>query len=123
MNRDRIFAALATLAVLTGLALGFRELGSPRTQRSVNADIARSLDLEGLSQVINNAHRINQKLPVSLDELKKTNPSLRIADPETKTPYSYSVLGEKQYQLCAVYTNNNSAHPAGTFCQTYVASK
>jgi hypothetical protein len=65
---------------------------------------------------------MNQRLPATLDELKTTNPGLRTTDPETHAPYRYSVLGERQYQLCAVYARENpgpAAHPAGTYCQTY----
>ena len=132
MSRDRIFAALATMAVLTGLALGFRELGPPRQQRAENADIERSRNLESISRAIDMFHGLNQKLPATLDELKPKNPGLIVVDPETKTPYGYSVLGENQYQLCATFAHDNrsgplnygeTAHPAGTFCTSYVVNK
>ena len=132
MNRDRIFAALATIAVLTGLALGFRELGPPRRQRAVHADADRIGDLTVLSNMVDNIYLQNQKLPANLAEVKKRYPSVRITDPETNTPYIYSVVGEKQYQLCATFATDNTqdsdtvrvfAHPAGTFCNSYVANK
>jgi hypothetical protein len=132
MNRDRIFAAMATIAVLTGIALGFRELGPPRRQRAVQADAERTGDLTVLSNMVNNFYRQNQKLPANLAELKKRYPSVRIADPETNAPYTYSVVGELQYQLCATFATDNAkdpdtvrvfVHPAGTFCNPYVVDK
>ncbi len=113
-NRDRIFAALASVAVLTGLALGFRELGPPRQQRAENADVIRSRDLTSLLREIDSFHRLNQHLPATLEELKKTRPGVRVNDPETHAPYTYSVLDDKQYQLCATFATEQSRHDAGS---------
>jgi type II secretory pathway pseudopilin PulG len=132
MSRDQIFAIVATIAVLTGLALGFRELGPPRRQRAESADIARSRNLETISRAIDNFYRLNQHLPTTLDELERTHPGLRIKDPETSALYAYRAQGDTQYQLCATYAADNrtdplppgeTAHPAGTYCSSYVVNK
>jgi hypothetical protein len=132
MSRDQIFAIVATIAVLTGLALGFRELGPPRVQRAENADLARGRDLESISRAIDFFYRLNHRLPGTLDELKKTNPGLQLNDPETRALYAYRPQGDTQYQLCANFAGDNRtdpappgtmAHPAGTYCTSYVVNK
>jgi hypothetical protein len=132
MSRDQIFATAATIAVLTGLALGFGELGPPRRQRAENADLARGRDLEGISRAIDTFYRLNQHLPATLEDLKKTRGGLELNDPETRALYAYRPQGDTQYQLCATFAADNRtvpippgamAHPAGTYCTSYVVNK
>jgi hypothetical protein len=131
ITRDRIFAAASTAAVLTGLVLGFRELGPPRRQRAVNADIARTRDLESISRAIDMSYHVNRRIPARLDELKKTYGGLQLEDPETKVPYEYVVLTDIQYQLCATFATDTGAspiigevtHPAGRYCTSYTVNK
>lgn len=131
MSRDQTFAAAAAIAVLAGLALGFRELGPPRQQRSENADLARARDLGAISRAVDDSYRLNQHLPATLDEVKKTHAGLRINDPESLVPYRYSVMQGTQYQLCANFVTDNRAnspaqfeiaHPAGTYCVSYAVN-
>jgi hypothetical protein len=129
VSRNRLFAICATAVVLTAIALGFHEAGSPRAQRLINADRSRLEDLNQISVAINAHHSPDRKLPQTLAEASNTNPGVRLADPETGAAYEYRPLDERRFELCAVFATSNRGranrwpqervHSAGRQCFTY----
>ena len=129
MTRNQVFAACATIAVVIGLALGFREAGSPALQRLANADQARVEDLNAISRAVGRHHAAYGKLPQGLAELGGTSPLLRLSDPDTGVLYDYRPLDEHRFELCAIFSTNTRTealrsprgrpHNAGRQCFTY----
>ena len=52
MSRHGVFGVAATVAVATGIAMGFWSLGGPHRQRDLRADERRSEDLHRISVAI-----------------------------------------------------------------------
>ncbi|MEO0350013.1 MAG: hypothetical protein AAF282_08190 [Cyanobacteria bacterium P01_A01_bin.15] len=103
---DRIFAALATLAVAAGAAAGFWVLGTPGQQRLIMSDQQR---LEDLSAIANSLYWQSQDqddyaLP---DALTTTN---QRQDPITQESYSYRKVDDERYELCASFATDSSTH-------------
>lgn len=119
---DRIFAGLATTAVLAGTVAGFWVLGTPGQQRLIMADQQR---LEDLSAIANTLYWRSQEqndyaLPdvLSSDDLRE--------DPITRERYDYRKIDDSNYQLCANFATDsdthklasqqNWQHPQGAYC-------
>ena len=96
-----IIIGIIVLAVVYGIFLA----GSPATQRALQSDKVRESHLQQISFSIDEYWARNQKLPQALGELQGSRYYFveSITDPITKEPYQYQVLGEKQYELCAVF--------------------
>ena len=103
MNRHRVAALAATLAVLVAIALGFWNLGGPARQREVSADLKRSDDLRRISIVINQWYRRDKSLPPDLNAITRYDPGLRLRDPLTNASYEYKPAADSNYQLCATF--------------------
>lgn len=83
---------------------------SPQQARDRKLDNAVLEDFNTISNGLNNYYRGNQKLPVTLEELKSevlfvTEENFK--DPDTGQVYEYEVIGDKKYQLCAVFRTSN----------------
>ena len=103
---DRIFAALATLAVAAGTAAGFWVLGTPGQQRLIMSDQQR---LEDLSAIANSLYWQSQDqddyaLPDVLDTTNQRQ------DPITQESYSYRKVDDERYELCASFATDSSTH-------------
>jgi hypothetical protein len=129
MNRNQVFAGIATAAVLIGLEFGFHQAGSPGIQRLANADAVRTGDLNAISRAVTGHFTAYGKLPISLAELRATGSVLRLNDPDTRRAYDYRPLDERRFELCAVFSTDNRTEPrpspqahvhgAGRQCFTY----
>jgi len=96
-----IIIGVVVLAVLYGILLA----GSPQAQRSLQSDQIKVSNLQQISFALDEYWARNQKLPETLEELQDSRYYFveSITDPITKEPYEYQVLGEKQYELCAIF--------------------
>ena len=124
MNRNTWAAALASIAVIVVLILGFRVLGGPGRQRLVRSDQRRVQLLAELAQQIKAKWQSSDRvLPASLDEF----PRLMTQDPFTAKPFTYRPKSNGQYELCATFATNSRelsnpstadpwAHPQGDYC-------
>jgi len=130
----RVFALVATLAVIGSIVWGFMIVGSPDTRRHERMDERRLDALQEIQQEIQELvvdpdvpGELRAALPQTLEELatrarmRKVEPD----DPETGTPYTYRVLTESTYELCATFALARDArrqvfwnHPAGEHCFT-----
>lgn len=119
---DRIFAGLATTAVLAGTVAGFWVLGTPGQQRLIMADQQR---LEDLSAIANTLYwrRQDQDDYILPDALPSDD---RREDPITRELYGYRKIDDSRYQLCANFATDsdthklvnqqNWQHPQGDYC-------
>jgi hypothetical protein len=106
MSRDQAFGAVAAVAVLIALALGFHEAGSPGSQRLANLDQVRLQNLDTVSFAVRKHYAAYNKLPQTLAEVGNGYP-LTLNDPETKLAYEYRPLDERRFELCAVFSTDN----------------
>lgn len=121
---DRIFALLATVAVASGVAVGFWVLGTPGRQRLIAGDRER---LEDLSAIANTLYWQKQDqddyiLPDVLDNKQQRQ------DPVTQSFYSYQKIDDENYKLCANFATDSNTyklpntngpnwqHPQGLHC-------
>jgi hypothetical protein len=132
MNRNVWAAIVATIAVAAVVILGFRELGSPGTQRLKQADRRRVQALAQLAQEVSNTWRVADKsLPDDLEKLSGANKK----DPLSGMPFAYHKKSSSGYELCATFAtddrdtaqtgnaDNSWFHPKGDYCFQLDASR
>ncbi len=113
-RRERLYALVATIAVIATLAIGFTAIGSPGNRRELSADTRRLTNLREIEYaihakaVIDKAHKRHFELPVRLSEIEGLT-SRQIADPITGKAYEYKRLGGSRYRLCATFYSAHSA--------------
>jgi hypothetical protein len=129
-----VFAACASIVVVSAMAWGFVLVGSPSTRRLERFDEQRLRDLQTIAREIqwmtvdaNNKDTLKATLPATLDEAaeKARNKQLNPLDPETGAPYRYTVKNESTFELCATFSRPRQwdsnvfwNHPAGEHCFT-----
>lgn len=103
---DRIFTALATVAVAAGTVAGFWVLGTPGQQRLIMSDRQRLEDLNAIANTLywQNQDQEGYVLPDILDSRDERQ------DPITQEPYSYSKVDDTRYQLCASFATDSRTH-------------
>jgi hypothetical protein len=124
------------VVILVVLVLGFLRLGSPWSQREINADLRRATDLSGITIDI---HRRASGLPARLEEVGRAS-GASLKDPVTGVPYEYHPKGGRAYELCATFAKEGVPesewdyrdgtpretfwkHPAGRYCYQLDASQ
>ena len=95
------FAGLIIAAVVAAVIGGIIVLGPPSRERMRRLDERRVCDLKEISEAIDTYWSRYGKLPSSITELSYSKFYIKPFDPETKQPYEYKVLNEKNYELCA----------------------
>ena len=98
------------IIIIAAFASALLIVESPKQARDRKLDNAILEDFSTISNGLNNYYSDNQKLPATLEELKfevlfMTEDNLR--DPDTSQAYEYIVMGDKKYQLCAVFRTSN----------------
>ena len=115
----RILLGGVVVVVAAAVGYGTYLLGSPAERRSQRFDEQRVSDLESISRTINAYWESNRELPGSLEDLREPEYFVRsIEDQATGEPYEYRVLGESQFELCAVFATSsapNQGKPARPF--------
>ncbi len=123
INRDRLMALLASVAVVLLVILGFTHVGPPRAQREIRADTQRIANLYQIATQVKlywSSHA--SQLPPDITPLVGA-----YADPVTHAPYEYHPRQRSQYELCATFAQRSErretdvapdqwAHPAGHYC-------
>lgn len=102
-SRSKISTAfLAIVVIVTSVSIitSFFIIDNPREANMKKNDQQRVNDLSVLDGMISSYYREKGALPTDLTEPRFT----RYMDPETNTPYDYSVLGEMEYELCATFS-------------------
>ncbi|MBI4458281.1 hypothetical protein HY633_04935 [Candidatus Uhrbacteria bacterium] len=111
MTVPRVFAGLASLAVVATVAVGLFLAGSPNKERMRQFDGQRLSHLQTISSAVDAFYDTSTRLPESLAELSLNGNYLgkpgyyteQTVDPATKQPYEYRVVSDKVYELCAVF--------------------
>ncbi|HLD28332.1 MAG TPA: DUF5671 domain-containing protein [Patescibacteria group bacterium] len=93
------FSAIIVVAVFVVIT-SFFIVDSPRTARMKKFDAQRVNDLSTINSLIMSSYMQNSELPSDISDVRFS----AIIDPETKQPYGYNVLGEKNYELCANFS-------------------
>jgi len=110
MRKSRANLAIViavSVAVLAAVVVGVVLLDSPAEARLRRLDERRVDDLRDLAFAVDAFWTREGQLPTSLGDLSEAE---RIVtepiDPETGEPYEYRVLGEKSFELCAVFARD-----------------
>lgn len=131
MNRNAWATIAAAVAVAAVVILGFREMGSPGTQRLRQADRRTVQALARIAQQVNNAwQRDDKTLPKDLEKLAMADKKNLISG----KPFGYHVKSGREYELCATFVADdrdgadvNTAdpwlHPKGDYCFQLDASQ
>lgn len=110
--RMYFYGSLVIIAAVFVSALLIAE--SPQQARERKLDEAILEDFETISRGLDAYYDGNQKLPATLEELESevlfvTDENLE--DSETGRKYEYRVVGNRKYQLCAVFRTSNVDDP------------
>ncbi len=112
----RVVASIGTAIVLVTIAAGFVALRSPAEERVRRFDERRVADLRSLAASVDLFFTRRSKLPASLEELESAlGPGLSRADPATRQPYTYRPLGDRRYELCALFDRASPGPVRGEF--------
>ena len=99
--------AVITIAVVAISFIGaFFIIDSPAVARAKAYDRTRIDNLQNISFGINDYYLNNNKLPDTLAEL-----SVNTIDPKTEKLYTYKIISDKEYELCAVFETSNQNEP------------
>ncbi|NNM84070.1 hypothetical protein HKL94_02560 [Candidatus Parcubacteria bacterium] len=111
-RKQAVAVGVGVLALLTILA-GFLIVGTPAQARSARFDAQRVTDLQTIQSRVADYWQAKQKLPVTLDALESTFPygSLPV-DPQTEKSYTYQILGQFSFKLCATFSTANQVNYA-----------
>jgi hypothetical protein len=117
-----VLMALVSAIVIAAIAAGLWLIGSPKEQRIRRIDGRRLGDLQSIERQIDVYWTRHEALPESLQALQG-EPGLAPApiDPVRGEPYSYRLLDEDSYELCAVFDTVSRdpelwAHEKGPAC-------
>lgn len=126
----RWLGPVTTVGLLISIGVAIWFAGSPATARLHGSDQQRLRDLRALSHRVDQYWQQHDSLPGSLAVLaaRRGNRHLEIRDPVSAAVYGYTVVGDRTYQLCAVFATASSdavkrfwRHPHGQHCFTLQA--
>jgi hypothetical protein len=105
---------------------GFFIIGTPGQVRMLRLDAEKVQDLQNIQSQITDYWQQNGLLPADLGALTDSLSLMNIpVDPQSGAPYTYKVVNQTAFQLCAMFssatspndtTEQNWQHGAGTVC-------
>jgi hypothetical protein len=127
MNSRSLIAPVACVLVVTGVALGFSEIGSPLHNRQVTLDAHRVDEIDSIA---------GQLTGIGRDAPPRMPPAAQTYDPaaSVRSEIAYARTGRRSYQLCTTFDLPSSlepddasgevrlAHPAGRACYAFMTS-
>ena len=131
MNRNSWAAAVATIAVVVVVVLGFGVLGGPGSQRQARTDQRTLQALAQLAQQINSTWLSTGKtLPANLDKF----PDSAKKNPVSGALFTYRAKSPTEYELCSMFLTDNHnvpvvstadpwLHPKGDYCFSFDPSQ
>ena len=109
--KNILVAAGLIVVVVAAVVIGVILLDSPAQERLRRLDERRVDDLHQLAFGVDIYWTREGHLPASLAELSEEERIVRdLADPATGQPYEYRVLGDKTFELCAVFTRDSGTN-------------
>jgi len=106
--RAYFYGSLAIVAAIFTFSLLIVE--SPSQARDRKMDNAILEDFNTISSGLNGYYREKQELPPTLEDLKLAALFVdeeNLKDPETGRLYEYKIVGDRKYELCAVFRTSN----------------
>jgi hypothetical protein len=104
-GKDKLFATLASAAVLLAIIGGFAIMGSPAEARLRLLDERRISDLQNIQWQIVSYWQQKGKLPQSLVDLSDPIAGFNLpTDPLSGDAYEYLLVGDLSFQLCANFS-------------------
>ncbi len=114
-------ALTSSLIVIAAIVATFLLIGSPAKQRDARMDQQRVWDLQSIQSQVLTYWIQKETLPATLDDLKDPFSGYEApVDPVTGEPYTYTVKGELEFDVCAdfetevVEDENNKVYPVMT---------
>jgi hypothetical protein len=103
-----ILARAIPVLVAAALVWGFVVSGTPQSERLRRFDARRVTDLSNIQRQIVSHWQQRGALPEKLDALADSISGYKAPlDPQDATPYRYRIVGERQFELCAVFRADN----------------
>ncbi len=103
---------VATAVVVVSVVAGIVVIGSPSEGRSQELDSGRIADLRSIMSATDLFWSRNDRLPTALEELSEDpRTSVNTVDPGSAQPYSYRIVDEETYELCATFDSESTASP------------
>ncbi|MBI4437906.1 hypothetical protein HY631_03050 [Candidatus Uhrbacteria bacterium] len=111
-----LHAAVATSVVIAGaIVASFIIVGSPAKQRAVRMDEQRVWDLQSIQNETLSYWIQKEALPATLQDLKDPFSGYDApTDPLTGEPYVYTVKGDLEFEVCAVFETEVASDVQGT---------
>ena len=137
MNKNKIIIVILSFVVLLTVIYGFMDGGSPQDARKKRYDDKRIQDIQMIKSWVNSYYGKNSTLPQSIfDALTEYNDgrnSKMLTDPETNSEYTYQIVTDIEYKICAVFSTDTTSitqeylmdysHPSGSHCLTFKGDK
>lgn len=137
MRKNKIIITVLSFIVLLTVIYGFMDGGSPQDARKKRYDDKRTLDIQMIKSWINAYYNKNNLLPPSIldasTDYNRNGNSKIPTDPETNSEYTYQIVTDKEYKICAVFSTNTMdttqqysrdyAHPSGSHCMVFNGDK
>ncbi|MEM8981735.1 MAG: hypothetical protein AAGC71_01820 [Pseudomonadota bacterium] len=128
MSIDKFAAIGSSVVVAAAVVVGLVLAGSPTENRLQRLDKTRRYDLVNITSSIDTYSADKKTLPTALPDLVNGRRLSRLpSDPITDIPYTYNVIDETHYELCATFSTASVddggddfwAHPKGHHCFTF----
>lgn len=104
MLKNYIVIGILSVVMLSAIAYGIFQSGSPLETRAKKFDETRVSNLTNLRYAIEAHYSRNKKLPEKLTDLDDYYYTSSAKDPETGEFYEYQVLTKVDYNLCANFS-------------------
>ena len=124
-TESKRYGAIAALAVVAAIVLGFMNTESPADVRQYKIDERIMNDMSSIENAVQEYYNVEGTLPASIEEAYRGVPNIPTA-PEGRDGYTYSTTGPLAYELCAEFayasqTNRDWygaswAHNEGNWC-------
>ena len=107
----RVVGTVAVVVMTGVVAYGFAQLGPPSEERHRRLDHRRVEDLKRIARAVDRFVSRHERLSASIDEATGDSQlksgvasrlhSRNVRDPTTALPYTYRVLTDQTYEMCA----------------------
>ncbi|MEK7514358.1 MAG: DUF5671 domain-containing protein [Patescibacteria group bacterium] len=101
-SKNKLYAILLSLSVLTVIALGFSILGSPAKQRMLKEDQQRLFSLQSIQSEVITYWQQKETLPKELSNLEDSLSYFTL--PTKLGPYEYLITGPLSFELCGTFS-------------------
>ncbi len=134
MAGSRYFLIIASIVVVGVVGVGLGLVSGPNSARQEAFDRERARQIADIAYAIDQYWQREEKLPDDLAFLEHEDNTLYpVVEPDTGRAYQYTVLGDRQFELCATFLTDAKAtgqrpvtgpldrqkiwlHPAGDQC-------